>query len=37
MIDWHHPRIYARLQGFGLVFFKLGMASRNIDRAVMHW
>ena len=35
MIDWHHPRIYARLQCFGLVFFTLGMASRNIDSPVM--
>ena len=35
MIDWHHPRIYARLQCFGLVLFTLGMASRNIDRPVI--
>ncbi len=33
--DWHHPRIYARLQCFGLVLFTLGMASRNIDRPVV--
>jgi hypothetical protein len=35
MIDWHHPRTYARLQCFGLVLFTLGMASRNIDRPVI--
>ena len=35
MIDWHHPRIYARLRCFGLVFFALGMASRNIDSPVI--
>ena len=35
MIGWHHSRIYARLQCFGLVLFTLGMASRNIDRPVI--
>ena len=35
MIDWHHPRIYARLQCVGLVLFALGMASRNIDSPVI--
>jgi hypothetical protein len=35
MIGWHHSRIYARLQSFGLVLFTLGMASRNIDRPVI--
>ena len=35
MIDWHHPRIYARLQCFGLLLCTLGMASRNIDSPVI--
>lgn len=35
MIDWRHPRIYARLQCFGLVLFTLGMASRNIDNPII--
>ena len=30
MIDWHHPRIYERLQCFGLTLFTIGVASRNV-------
>ena len=35
MIDWHHPRIYARLRCFGLVFFALGIASRQLESPVI--
>ena len=35
MIDWHHPRIYARLRCFGLVSFALGVATGNIDSPVI--
>ena len=35
MIDWQHPRIYARLQCFGLVLFTLSLAWRNIEDSII--